>query len=64
LRDLWVGGALRLDDIGAIAAGDRPATPAEHDLMATAMNDHFVDHLALDGLDERVALWRDLAPLA
>ena len=60
-NDLWVaavgiGGELRRGDVDAITGGHRPATRAEHDVLATALNDHFVDQ----GHNRPVALWNDL----
>jgi hypothetical protein len=48
ITDLWVaalsiGGDLSRRDIEQITGGERPATPIEHDILATALNDHFMD---------------------
>lgn len=61
LDELWVsimgiGGSMDPSDVRSIAAGTRPATPAEHDIMASALNDFFVDN----GGDHPVRLWDDL----
>jgi hypothetical protein len=61
INDLWlaamgVGGELRWRDISDITAGTRPATPTEHDVVATALNDYFVDQ----GDTHPVVLWDDL----
>lgn len=61
--DLWfaalgVGGGLSRADIEQITDGRRDATSAEHDVLAAALNDHFVD----EGGDHPVAYWRDLPP--
>ena len=60
-NQLWIaaigiGGQLLHEDIEDIAAGARPATPAEHDVLAAALNDYFVDH----GQDHPIASWRQL----
>lgn len=59
--DLWVaavgmGGAFSPHDIDQIASGERSATPAEHDILAAAFNDHFVDV----GEGHPVSYWSDL----
>ena len=63
VSDLWVsatgiGGAMRKADVTDITDGGRPATSAEHDILATALNDWFCDH----GMDHPVALWEGLVP--
>ena len=45
ITDLWVaalsiGGDLSRRDIEQITGGERPATPTEHDLLATALKLH------------------------
>ena len=59
--DLWiaalaVGGDLRHRDVEQIARGDRQATPLEHDILATALNDHFTDL----GEDHPIRYWQQL----
>ena len=59
--DLWVaavgvGGSLDHVDIAGITSGRRAATPLEHDVLATALNDFFVDR----GQDHPVTIWSDL----
>ena len=61
VSDLWVavvgiGGDLRRSDIANITAGQRPATRGEHDILATALNEWFVDH----DQNHPVALWDGL----
>jgi hypothetical protein len=61
ISDLWIaavaiGGAFSHHDIDQIASGQRQATPTEHDILAAAMNEHFLDH----GYDHPVAYWHDL----
>jgi hypothetical protein len=60
-NDLWIaavsiGGALTYHDVESIAMGERPASPAEHDLLAAALNDYFVDA----GANHPVLYWREL----
>jgi hypothetical protein len=62
ISDLWVaatgiGGDLSRRDVAEITAGARPASRAEHDVLATALNDWFTDH----DEDHPVALWDALA---
>ncbi len=59
--DLWraalgIGGALSTQDVEAVASGQRDATEVEHDILASALNDHFVEL----GGDHPVPYWRDL----
>jgi hypothetical protein len=59
--DLWVaslgiGGEILLSDVREIISGSRPAAPLEHDILASALNDHFTGR----GEDRPVAMWRDL----
>ena len=59
--ELWlaaagIGGALDRRDIEGITSGRRGATPVEHDIIAAALNDYFVDH----GHNHPVAFWREL----
>jgi hypothetical protein len=61
--DLWVaatgiGGSFTRPDVEAIAAGRRPATPVEHDILVSALNDRFVDL----GQDHPLAYWPGLRP--
>jgi hypothetical protein len=47
-RDLWVaavgiGGGFEARDVERIAAGEQLATPMEHDVLAAAFNDHFIE---------------------
>jgi len=61
--DLWVaavaiGGAFSHRDVGQITSGERRATPAEHDILAAAFNDYFVDH----GEDHPISYWSELQP--
>jgi hypothetical protein len=63
ISQLWIavvgiGGGFHHRDIEDIAAGQRQATPAEHDFLASALNEYFVDH----GGNHPVALWCDLPP--
>lgn len=63
VSDLWVaavaiGGALSHSDVGQITSGERFATPAEHDVLAAAFNDHF----AGSGEDHPVSYWSELQP--
>jgi hypothetical protein len=60
-NDLWIaavsiGGALTYRDVERIAMGERPASQAEHDILAAALNDHFVGA----GLNHPVLYWREL----
>jgi hypothetical protein len=59
--DLWVasvamGGNLRQRDIELVALGTADLTPADHDVLAAALNDYFTDR----GEDHPVRYWRDL----
>jgi hypothetical protein len=61
IDDLWlavlgIGGVFRRRDVEGITSGGRSATPAEHDLLAAALNDYFVDHHQ----NHPVPNWRDL----
>lgn len=60
LDELWIaatgiGGALSRGDVKAIAAGHRAASRSEHDVLAAALNDWFVDHQQ----DHPVAAWSE-----
>jgi hypothetical protein len=60
--ELWtaaigIGGWLSLREVAAITAGDRAATRSEHDTLAAALNDHFIDQ----GQNHPVKSWDDLA---
>lgn len=46
--DLWraalgTGGHFTRHDIEALLDGGRAATPTEHDILASTLNDHFLD---------------------
>jgi hypothetical protein len=61
INQLWtaavgIGGGFHRHDIDDIVSGRRAATSAEHDILATAMNEYFSDH----GQDHPVALWGSL----
>ena len=61
LDELWVacvgiGGELLHAVISNFTSGDRQANSCEHDILATALNDSFVDH----GQDHPIPMWRDL----
>jgi hypothetical protein len=56
--DLWIGyfglgGSLRLDEVEAVLAGERPVGPLDHDLLAMALNEWFDDA----GFGQPVELW-------
>jgi hypothetical protein len=53
---IGIGGGFHYYDVQDIASGERAATPAEHDILASALNDYFVDR----GQDHPVTLWQDL----
>jgi hypothetical protein len=59
--DLWIaaagiGGSLTRRDVERISTGQRAASPIEHDILVTALNDRFVDL----GGDHPLASWRQL----
>lgn len=59
--DLWraalgMGGSFNPDDIDDILAERHPTTAQEHDVLASALNDHFVEV----GEDHPVLYWREL----
>lgn len=59
--DLWraalgIGGSFNPDDIDGILAERHRTTAEEHDVLASALNDHFVGL----GQDHPVSYWRDL----
>lgn len=61
INDLWlaamgIGGELTRRDISEITTGTRTATAFEHNVVASALNDFFVDQ----GHNHPVALWSDL----
>ena len=61
VTDLWlaaagIGGFLNRTDVAQIADGRRAATAAEHDVLASALNDCFVGRHE----DHPVRYWRDL----
>ena len=62
VAQLWVaamgiGGEMRRQDVDDITEGVRAATAAEHDILATALNDWFCEH----DQNHPVVLWRALA---
>ena len=61
LTDLWIasvgiGGGFTRDQIAHITDGTTDATSLEHDILATALNDHFTDH----GQNHPVQYWDQL----
>jgi hypothetical protein len=59
--DLWraaiaIGGDFSRGDVDALLDGTRLATGAEHDILASTLNDHFVGH----DEDHPILYWRDL----
>jgi hypothetical protein len=61
VTDLWVaavgiGGGFERRDVERIVYGQQVATPTEHDILAAAFNDYFVDQ----GQDHPMQYWRDL----
>jgi hypothetical protein len=61
IADLWVaaaavGGPLSRHDVEQIVTGARQATPREHDVLATALNDHFTEL----GEDHPIRCWEQL----
>jgi hypothetical protein len=59
--ELWmasagIGGSFSHHDIDEIAAGRQLATPVEHDILATALNEELAD----EGQDHPVRYWADL----
>ena len=59
--DLWVasvamGGHFRQRDIELVALGTADLSPADHDVLAAALNDYFTEL----GQDHPVRYWRDL----
>ncbi len=61
IADLWVastgiGGSFTQAEVEAIVSGAHDATRGEHDILAAALNDHFV---AMGG-DHPVQYWDDL----
>jgi hypothetical protein len=63
ISDLWVaatgiGGSFSHRDVDAIAAGRQAATPTQHDILATALNEHMLDQ----GGNHPVRYWQDLGP--
>ena len=55
---LGISGALNPKDVADLASGQRPPTGFEHDILASALNDHFTDV----GRNHPVPYWRDLPP--
>jgi hypothetical protein len=65
ISDLWIaaagiGGNLSHHDIDDIATGRHPATPIQHDILATALNEHILDQSD----DHPIHYWRQLQPQA
>jgi len=63
ITDLWVaaagiGGDLSHRAVDDIAAGWQPATSVQHDILATALNEHLLDR----GQSYPVGYWHDLPP--
>jgi hypothetical protein len=61
VSELWIaawgiGGEFHRSDIEDITAGERPATPSEHNILAAALNDYFTEH----DQNHPVAAWQDL----
>jgi hypothetical protein len=61
--DLWVaalaiGGNFSQREVQQVISGHQTATPIEHDILATALNEHLSDR----GHDQPVTYWRDLHP--
>ena len=61
--DLWratlgMGGDFTRHDIELFLNGKRSATRAEHDILASTFNDHFLDR----NEDHPVRYWRELVP--
>ncbi len=61
IDELWlaatgIGGALDQRDVRLITGGQRAATPAEHDILAAALNDYFVGR----GQNHPIAPWHQL----
>lgn len=61
--DLWraalgIGGELTTGDVAELAAGLREPTHVEHDILASALNDHLVGR----GQDHPVPYWAQLHP--
>jgi hypothetical protein len=61
VTDLWraalgVGGAFTRHDVDRFVRGAPGATQAEHDILASAFNDHFFDRHDV----QPVRYWRDL----
>lgn len=61
ITHLWVaaagfGGPIGRADLADIAAGGRRATPAEHNILAATLNDHFTGL----GQNHPVAAWDQL----
>ena len=61
ITELWVaaigiGGGFSWADIERIDGDTQDATPLEHDILASALNDHFTDL----GQDHPVTYWNDL----
>jgi len=62
--DLWratlgIGGAFSTWEVEGLASGQRESTEIEHDILASALNDHFAD----EGSHHPVPYWSDLPPV-
>jgi len=55
---LGISGTLTTQDVAELASGQRPSTGYEHDILASALNDHLTDA----GRGHPVPYWRDLPP--
>jgi hypothetical protein len=63
ISDLWIaaagiGGSLSRRDVDDIASGRRAATPIQHDILATALNEHLLDQSG----GRPIHYWRQLQP--
>jgi hypothetical protein len=61
VEQLWIaamgiGGSMDSRDVEGITSGAKAATPAEHDVLAAALNDHFVER----NQDHPIPSWQDL----
>jgi hypothetical protein len=60
--DLWIasvaiGGNLDIGEVASITSGARAPTRHEYDLLAAALNDHFVER----GQDHPMRYWSEIA---
>jgi len=53
---LGISGSLTPQEVADLTSGQRPSSPFQHDILASALNDHFTDI----GGDHPVPYWRDL----